>query len=221
MRGRFTQNYTWEQLHAFLSVFGPPRNLQPYYNIAPTDTVDVSRLDKHGRGSLCIDALGLGARLVEELAQGSAGDAQRARRIRSGQTDVPHRVQGAALHCAGERIFRMDWRERCEAAASLHRGRRFAPARLRRPLGPLERSPHRRMGSPLRNHRSGASVWIGPYHDRMPVLPEAKDFDGWLDGSLGLEVLKPAPEGALREWKVSPRLAGVGDDDPTIIEREA
>ena len=65
---------------------------------------------------------------------------------------------------------------------------------------------------------SGASAWMEPYHDRMPVLLEAKDFDGWLDGSLGPEVLKPAPAEALREWKVSPRLnrTGVGDDDPTI-----
>ena len=30
----------------FLSVFGPPRNLQPHYNITPTETVDVSRLPK-------------------------------------------------------------------------------------------------------------------------------------------------------------------------------
>jgi len=35
---------------------------------------------------------------------------------------------------------------------------------LRRHLGPPERSPHRRMGSLLHNHRSGASVWIEPYH---------------------------------------------------------
>jgi putative SOS response-associated peptidase YedK len=49
MRGRFTQRYTWEEVHAFLSVFGPPRNLQPHYNIAPTDTVDVVRLQEHGR----------------------------------------------------------------------------------------------------------------------------------------------------------------------------
>ena len=60
----------------FLSVFGPPHNLQPHYNIAPTETVDVSRLAKHGRGSLCLE---LGARLVEEVAQGSPGNVHRAR----------------------------------------------------------------------------------------------------------------------------------------------
>ena len=47
MCGRFMQNYTSEQVHAFLSVFGPARNLQPHYNIAPTDTVDVIRLDSN------------------------------------------------------------------------------------------------------------------------------------------------------------------------------
>jgi putative SOS response-associated peptidase YedK len=41
MCGRFTQHYTWEEVHAFLNVFGAPRNLQPRYNIAPTTLVDV------------------------------------------------------------------------------------------------------------------------------------------------------------------------------------
>ena len=36
MCGRFTQHYTWAEVHPFLCVFGPPRNLQPHYNIAPT-----------------------------------------------------------------------------------------------------------------------------------------------------------------------------------------
>jgi putative SOS response-associated peptidase YedK len=62
-----------------------------------------------------------------------------------------------------------------------------------------------------------------PYHDRMPVLLEEKDFDAWLSGTLGPEALKPAAESAPREWTVSPRLnrTGVGDDDPTIIELTA
>ena len=46
-------------MHAFLSVFGPPRNLQPHYNIAPTDTVDVSRLDKRGARGLVSMRCGL------------------------------------------------------------------------------------------------------------------------------------------------------------------
>lgn len=47
MCGRFTQFYTWAEVHDFLSVHGPARNLQPRYNIAPTDNVDVV-LDKAG-----------------------------------------------------------------------------------------------------------------------------------------------------------------------------
>src|SRR3954452_19933028 len=39
---------------------------------------------------------------------------------------------------------------------------------------------------------SGASAWMAPYHDRMPVLLEAKDFDAWLNGTRGADVLKPA-----------------------------
>ena len=46
MSGRFTQHYTWAEVHAFLSVLGPPRNLQPHYNIAPTRTIDVIRLTR-------------------------------------------------------------------------------------------------------------------------------------------------------------------------------
>jgi putative SOS response-associated peptidase YedK len=49
MCGRFTQHYTWQEVQPFLSVFGTPQNLQPHYNIAPTDTVDVIRLGPQGR----------------------------------------------------------------------------------------------------------------------------------------------------------------------------
>ena len=44
MCGRFTQHYTWAEVHAFLNVFGDlgtPRNLQPRYKIAPTTFIDV------------------------------------------------------------------------------------------------------------------------------------------------------------------------------------
>src|SRR4051794_31107934 len=41
MCGRFTQAYTWTEVHKFLSTFGAARNLRPRYNIAPTTMEDV------------------------------------------------------------------------------------------------------------------------------------------------------------------------------------
>ncbi len=70
---------------------------------------------------------------------------------------------------------------------------------------------------------SGASEWMTAYHDRMPVLLGVEDFDGWLNGTLGPEALKPAAEEALQEWIVSSRVnrTGHGDDYPTIVESMA
>ena len=68
-----------------------------------------------------------------------------------------------------------------------------------------------------------ANRWMETYHDRMPVILDENDFDGWLDGSLGADALKCASEFALREWLVSKRInkAGEGDDDPTVLEPPA
>ncbi len=52
MYGRFTQHYTWAQIHEFLSVIGAPQNLQARYNIAPTTLVDMVRDDAEGRREL-------------------------------------------------------------------------------------------------------------------------------------------------------------------------
>jgi putative SOS response-associated peptidase YedK len=54
----------------------------------------------------------------------------------------------------------------------------------------------------------GANKWMQAYHDRMPVILDEKDFDGWLDGSLAAGALKCASESALREWLVSKRQSG-------------
>ena len=66
---------------------------------------------------------------------------------------------------------------------------------------------------------SGASDWMAPYHDRMPVLIGEGDVEAWLRGEAGAEVLRPAAEALLQEWPVSQRVNRAGAaDDPGLIE---
>jgi len=41
MCGRFTQHYTWREIHELYGLVGASRNVEPRYNIAPTTTIDV------------------------------------------------------------------------------------------------------------------------------------------------------------------------------------
>ncbi len=51
MCGRFTQTYSWRDIHTAMNLIEtPPPNLRARYNIAPTTPVDIVRQGKDGRG---------------------------------------------------------------------------------------------------------------------------------------------------------------------------
>ena len=63
-----------------------------------------------------------------------------------------------------------------------------------------------------------ANQFMRRIHDRMPCMLHPRDFEAWLSGQGGKELLDvPPPE--LREWIVSQRVnkSGAGDDDPETI----
>jgi putative SOS response-associated peptidase YedK len=66
---------------------------------------------------------------------------------------------------------------------------------------------------------TGANALAAKIHD-MPVLLEPKDFDGWLAGTAGTELLKPASDDYLQTWTVSRRVnsSRAQGDDQTLIE---
>ena len=49
MCGRFTQRLSWAELHELMDLIGPPRNLRPRYNVAPSQDVAVVRATGEGR----------------------------------------------------------------------------------------------------------------------------------------------------------------------------
>ncbi len=220
MCGRFTQRYTWAEVHAFLNVFGTPLNLRPRYNIAPTTTIDVVRLDAAGRRELVSMRWGLvPVWWIKPLK------------------DVPATFNARAETVASKPMFRDAFRRRrCIIPAS---------GFYEWTGGKGEKVPHlftAADGSPILAFAglwdrwrdlasgddllsativvSGASAWMAPFHDRMPVLLGETDIDAWLSGEAGPETLRPAAESSLREWIVSNRVnrTGFGDDDPTLLD---
>jgi putative SOS response-associated peptidase YedK len=65
---------------------------------------------------------------------------------------------------------------------------------------------------------TSANEFTRTIHKRMPTLLREEDFEPWLSGAAGAEVLRPADED-LRMWPVSSRLDDNGRcDDPTLIK---
>ena len=62
--------------------------------------------------------------------------------------------------------------------------------------------------------------FVGEVHDRMPVLLAEDQFEPWLSGAAGVELLKPAPDDMLQRWTVSKRVnsSKAPAEDPTLIE---
>jgi putative SOS response-associated peptidase YedK len=55
----------------------------------------------------------------------------------------------------------------------------------------------------------------------MPVILDSGQFEPWLSGAAGTELLKPALEDLLQMWPVSRRVnsSRAPGDDPALIER--
>ena len=67
----------------------------------------------------------------------------------------------------------------------------------------------------------GPNDFVAEVHDRMPVLLAEDDFEPWLSGAAGIELLKPAPNDLLQKWPVSTRVnsSRASNDDPTLIDK--
>jgi len=65
--------------------------------------------------------------------------------------------------------------------------------------------------------------FVAELHDRMPVLLAEKDFESWLNGRVGMELLKPAANDLLQRWPVSRRVnsSRAPAEDATLIDRIA
>ena len=225
MCGRYTNRFTWEELHERLDLIGTPLNLRPRYNVAPSQDVAVARATGEGR-SLAMLRWGL----IPSWAKDHA---------------IGHKLINARSETAAEKpSFRSAFRHRrCLIPADgfyewQRRGgtrqpwlfglRDSAPMvfaglweRWTVPEGAAltgslaERSP----GDAVETCTiltTAANAAVAPVHGRMPVILAPDARDAWLTGE---EVpLGPYPADAMTSHPVSTHVNRPANDDPRCVE---
>jgi len=227
MCGRFTDMYTWEQLWQLymLSVGFPQSNMQPNYNHCPTDPTDTILLRD-------------GKRVFEKMRWGL---------IPQWWNKPLKELRLATFNARAETVevkpfFREAFRRRrCLIPVSGYYEWHYdEPENKKKKPQPWYFTA--RDGSPIlttaglwdewKDRASGETIrsctmiitepnrFVAEVHDRMPVLLRPDQFDAWLDGSAGKEMLVPAAEDMLNKVPVSQRVnsSRAPNDDPTLIE---
>ena len=217
MCGRFTQSYTWRELYELYRLTCQPVNIEPRYNIAPATMINV--VVPHGTGR---DLPTVRWGLIPSWWKKTAKEA-------------PSTFNARAETVATKPMFRAAFkRSRCLIPASGYYEWKATPTGKQ----PYYISAHDAsvlsfagLWDEWRDIETGeavksctvivtdANALTRQIHDRMPVVIAPEQFEPWLTGVSGTELLKPAPEDMLQMWPVSRKVNRVGNDsDPTLID---
>jgi len=199
MCGRFSQRYTWREIRNLHGLTGAARNLQAHYNIAPTDPVDVVKSRDGGANELVSMRWGLIPYWWKKPLK-----------------QLPATFNAPAEGIAGKPMFRDAFkRHRCIIPASSYYewiakpdGKQpyfisAADGGVLSFAGLRDRWKNPETGEPLTSCTiivTDANAVTRAIHDRMPVILDQADFEPWLNGAAGAELLRPAADNRLRMW---------------------
>jgi putative SOS response-associated peptidase YedK len=223
MCGRFTVKMTWAEIVALykLTVDRPPHNLQPRYNVCPTDPIDVVT-ERDGKRDLVRMRWGVvpwwWSKPLKELRMATFNA-----RAETVETKAVFRDAFKRSRCLIPMSGYYEWQNTPGGKQPW-----FFTARDGSPIltaaGLWDEWKNRETGEPM---RSCAMIITEPngfaaqIHDRMPAFLTEAQFAPWLSGEAGAGILKPAPNDHLQRWPVSKRVnsSKADADDPTLIEK--
>lgn len=221
MCGRFSQAYSWDEIVAFsqpLTVPADRPNLRARYNIAPTTEIDMIVLTEAGR-ELRKARWGLIPSWFKGTSPKEFKFATFNARIEDFDTKASFKSAYKSRRCIIPASGFFEWTG--EKGDKIPHYFTAADGGLFGIAGLWERwrSPEGEEIVSCTMVVREANVWTAKYHDRMPCMLLPENFDAWLDGSGGKDILM-APRREMQEWIVSQRVnkTGAGDDDPTTIE---
>ena len=225
MCGRFTNRFSWKELHELLDLVGAPLNLRPRYNAAPSQDVAVARAAEEGR-TLSMLRWGLIPSWAKEPAIG-----HKLINARSETVAEKPSFRSAFRHrrCLIPADGFYEWQRRGGTRQPWLFGLRGGAPLLFAGLwerwtvpegaaltGSLaERSP----GDAVETCTiltTAANETVAPVHGRMPVILPPDAWDAWLAGD---EIsLAPYPADAMTAHPVSTHVNRPANDDPRCVE---
>lgn len=217
MCGRFTYLFRWRELHKLMRLATPPdaeqAELPLRYNIAPSQTVPVVISTERGREA-AMHRWGLVPAWSKDLA--------------IAYKTINARSETAATSPAFRSAFKA---RRCLVPVSGFYEWQKLEAKTKQPwyITPADEGgvfafaglweEWKGQDPPLRTFTiltTTPNEFMAPIHDRMPVILEPEDWDGWLkDGDAAL--LKPCSPDRMAKRKVSTRVNKPGNDDAACI----
>jgi putative SOS response-associated peptidase YedK len=173
MCGRYTYKLTWEEIVRLyrLTRGQPAQNTRARYNVCPTTTIDII-VEKAGE------------RRLEQMRWGL----------------VP-----AWWSKPLKDLKRATFNDRAETVTEKPFFREaFKRNRCLIPVSGYYEWQDKASGDVLKSCTmiiTEPNEFVAQVHDRMPVLLAEKDFEPWLSGSAGQDLLKPAADDLLQKWR--------------------
>jgi putative SOS response-associated peptidase YedK len=220
MCGRFTNQYTWRELHAlYMLSIGFEQNTEwtPKFNIAPTTNIPVI-LNANGERHAELMRWGLVPSFAREIGRFSTFNARA-----DGITAKPmfRGAWAAGRRCLIPASSFFEWRKSDKQPFALALGNRGAMA-----FAGLWDEWTPKGGAPLRSCTiitCAANALLAPLHERMPVILGAEDWAQWLGEepvklAALLALLKPFPAERMTLWKVASAVGNVRNENAKLVE---
>lgn len=221
MCGRFSELYTWSEIHAMYNLVpATPRNLQPRYNVAPTTDIGVVTQDGEN-----LTYSEMRWWLIPSWWKDPMNKVPRSFNARSetvatsGMFKVPFRRNRCLIPASGffewtgEKGNKQPWYITRKDGTPLTFAGIYDTW-----LNP-ETGDHIKSCSII---TTDANAFMRDIHNRMPVILEQQHWREWL-AEPRQDLLKPANDNLLQAWKVSPNVNSSryqGDDTTVPIKTD-
>ena len=229
MCGRFTDLYTWEEIHAYYNLLGQtPTNWGPSFNVCPTDDAGVV-ISQDGRRTYERMRWALVPRWWSKSLKESTRLATFNARAETVRTKPFFREAFKTGRCLMPVSGCYEWQwtnpdDKKEKPQPWYFTRRDGHVMT---IAALYETWHDR--AEQQTIRSCSMIvtepnkFVGEVHDRMPVILEQDQFEQWMNGTPdeAAELMNPAAEELLQKWPVSKRInsSRTPKDDATLIEQ--